>query len=174
MKLARVWCKHNVTSCESWTLVLNRYLSRLSIFIFPEKLRSMGYRALARRILHIYTAADHRGAQRYSFLVEVCDGKAEADFAIKRRFFHGIYRLLIPAFDVYEYFIHSRIKYASRIYISYSTRTVWQRYVISKSSLHVNRDRKRKIIFASILEITEMCVEKIKKAVEKCYKKRHI
>jgi len=43
-------------------------LSLVATFLyFSEKLRSMGYRVLARGILHIYTVADRRGAQRYSF-----------------------------------------------------------------------------------------------------------
>ncbi|KAL0128253.1 hypothetical protein PUN28_003485 [Cardiocondyla obscurior] len=43
-------------------------LSLVATFLyFSGKLRSMGYRVLARGILHIYTVADRRGAQR-SFL----------------------------------------------------------------------------------------------------------
>lgn len=75
-------------------------LSLVATFLyFSGKLRSMGYRVLARGILHIYTVADRRGAQRYSFPVEGCGGRAVADFAIKRRFFRRIYRLLMPAFE---------------------------------------------------------------------------
>jgi len=52
----------------------------------------MGYRVLARGILHIYTqrrtVAAHDGTVS---LVEGCGGRTEADFAIKREFFHGIY-----------------------------------------------------------------------------------
>ena len=54
-------------------------LSLVATFLyFSEKLHSMGYRALARGILHIYTVADRRGAQRYSFPVEGCGGETVA------------------------------------------------------------------------------------------------
>lgn len=53
-------------------------LSLVATFLyFSAKLRSMGYRVLAHGILHIYTVADRRGAQRYSFPVEGCGGRAE-------------------------------------------------------------------------------------------------
>lgn len=47
---------------------------------------------------YLHTAADRRGAQRYSFPDERCGKRAESDFAIKREFFRGIY---ILAFDAY-------------------------------------------------------------------------
>lgn len=51
-------------------------LSLVATFLyFSAKLRSLGYRVLARGILHIYTVADRRGAQRYSFPVEGCGGR---------------------------------------------------------------------------------------------------
>lgn len=59
--------------------------------------------------------------------------------------------------DVYEYFIHSRIKYTSRIYISYSTHSLTEvRYLEIGFTFDLDCDRKRKIIFANILKIIEI------------------
>lgn len=93
----------------------------------------MGYRALARGILHIYIAADHRGAQRYSFLVEICDGKAEAERLCHKEKILS-WNMASDAClrdDVYEYFIHSRIECASRVYIFHSTHSLAEvRYLV--------------------------------------------
>lgn len=96
-------------------------LSLVATFLyFSGKLRSMGYRVLARGILHIYTVADRRGAQRYSFPVGGCGGSHG-----RLRHKEKILSQNIPAFDaclrgdVYEYFIHSRIESVPCLYLSF-------------------------------------------------------
>lgn len=133
-------------------MVLNRYLSRpLSIFIFLK--RFAGYRALARGILHIYTAADHRGAQRYSFLAELCDGKAEADFAVKRRFFCRIHlRLPMPAFEMMytniSFIREQRMRRECPVFIFLILRTAEVRHLVIGFTFEANR--KLKILYLRI------------------------
>lgn len=71
---------------------LNRYLSRLPFFIFPQSYVLTDYRVLARGILHILRSggpSQRRATVQFSCR-EGCSASAEADFAVKRRFFHGI------------------------------------------------------------------------------------
>lgn len=103
-------------------------LSLVATFLyFSGKLRSMGYRVLARGILHIYTVADRRGAQRYSFPVGGCGGRAAAELRHKEK----ILSQNILAFDaclrgdVYEYFIHSRIESVPCLYLSFCAESRW-------------------------------------------------
>lgn len=87
---------HPAREWSAWTLVLNRYLTATTFLYFSEKLRSMGYRVLARGILHIYTQRQTVVASRRATVQSfprrgMRRKRAGADFAIKSGFLRGIY-----------------------------------------------------------------------------------